>query len=369
MKETLVPIREKAIKIIGDMRTNTIGDFECGKYYAALFDDLGVAYSLNGSKGNFTLDNFASSEPFETKQDGKVDSFETINNLRKEFDGFTIQRTMRNIYVVGEKLLLDILLDPQIPQCPLTDMLVVMQEGDDKDEILKRINKCIVYKNTKNEKNSYLVAYRGNYSIETTLCKFKDWDTDIAKNYNDDIPYNEINDIIRADGSGLILLYGSPGTGKSSLIKSLINENPETSFIFVDSSICDSISDGMFLDFLQEHRNSVIVFEDCEKLLIDREEGNETIGTILNLTDGILAETMKIKFICTFNSKINKVDAAVLRKGRMSLKYEFKELSLEKVKQIYPEATKAMTLADAYHAKKKNDYSNSTPRKKIGFNT
>lgn len=367
MKESLAPLKRKAVQLMADMHANTIGDFEGVKYYAALFDDLGYAYTLNGSKGKFSLDRFSSHEPFETKKDGKISSKETIENLLNTFDGFIIQKTMHNFYIVSDDIMLDILIDANVSSCPLTDLSVVANDKTDIGEILKKIESCIVYKNIKNEKNSYLVAYRGSYSIETTSCKFNDWNTDIAKNYNDDIPYEEMNNIIRENDAGLILLYGKPGTGKSSIIKSLINDNPETNFIFVDSSVCDSISDGLFLDFLQENRNAVIVFEDCEKLLIDREEGNETIGTILNLTDGILAETMKIKFICTFNSSLKKIDSAVLRKGRMSLKYEFKELDVNKVKEIYPEATGPMTLADAYHAKKKNDFSNSMPRKKIGF--
>ena len=151
------------------------------------------------------------------------------------------------------------------------------------------------------------------------------------------------------------------------MVKSLINDNRDTNFIFVDTSVCESISDGLFLDFLQEHKNSVIVFEDCEKLLFSRDEMvNESIGTILNLTDGIIAESMKIKFICTFNCDLDKVDAALTRKGRLSVGYEFKKLSLEKTKAIYPEATEEMTLADARNHKTDNGFK-TKQRKKIGF--
>ena len=163
------------------------------------------------------------------------------------------------------------------------------------------------------------------------------------------------------------MFYGIPGTGKTSLIKSIINDNHNIDFIFIDSSLCKSISVGQFLEFLNENRNSVIVFEDCEKLLESRDTGlNGSIGTILNLTDGIMAESMKIKFICTFNCELSKIDKALLRKGRLSLMYEFHELSLDKVKEIYKDATGPMTLANAYNADVKNDYS-SKNTKKLGF--
>ena len=176
-----------------------------------------------------------------------------------------------------------------------------------------------------------------------------------------------MNKIIQSDKAGLIMFYGIPGTGKTSLVKSLINDNRDTNFIFVDTSVCESISDGLFLDFLQDNKNSVIVFEDCEKLLFSRDElVNESIGTILNLTDGIIAESMKIKFICTFNCDLDKVDKALMRKGRLSLGYEFKKLSLEKTRAIFPEATEEMTLAEAHNHLEDNGYKEKK-RTKIGF--
>ena len=93
---------------------------------------------------------------------------------------------------------------------------------------------------------------------------------------------------------------------------------------------------------------------------------NESIGTILNLTDGIIAESMKIKFICTFNCDLDKVDKALMRKGRLSLGYEFKKLSLEKTRAIYPDAKEPMTLADAHNHNHDNGYE-AKKRSKIGF--
>jgi ATP-dependent 26S proteasome regulatory subunit len=75
---------------------------------------------------------------------------------------------------------------------------------------------------------------------------------------------------------------------------------------------------------------------------------------------------MKIKFICTFNCDLEKVDKALLRKGRLSLGYEFKKLSLEKAKAIYPDAKEEMTLADAHNASVNNGYEEKK-RKTIGF--
>jgi broad-specificity NMP kinase len=335
------------------------------KLFSYLFDDIGYIYHFNKKKNGYAVEVVGSDEPLMEGRNDIIDLIPTVDNLIAAFDAIKFQLHERQMFLVGDHIILKIYIDSS--GYGAIDEISIATNRDDLDAVRDLIAGSIVTRNVINEENSYRIAYRGQYSIETTVCKFNDWKSNIDKNYNDDVPFKEMNAIIRTDKAGLIMLYGKPGTGKTSLVKSLINDNRETNFIFVDASVCESISDGLFLEFLQENKNAVIVFEDCEKLLRSRENGsNESIGTILNLTDGIIAESMKIKFICTFNCNLDEVDEALLRKGRLSLKYEFKELSLEKTKAIYKDATEPMTLADAHNALNKNDFS-IKKTKKIGF--
>ena len=217
------------------------------------------------------------------------------------------------------------------------------------------------------DKTKFNIAIRceqlGIGLIEESL---KQRDISIADNYCDDIPYDKIKEILGNEGESLVLFYGEPGTGKSSLIRKLITE-VDRRFIIMDPSIVSTISDEQFIQFLSDHKGSIIVLEDCEKLLKSRDDGGHaTIGTILNLTDGIVGDAFGVKFLCTFNSKLKDVDKALLRKGRLSLKYEFKKLPLDKVKKIYPDAENDMTLAEAYYGTQENDFSKEE-RKTIGF--
>ena len=84
---------------------------------------------------------------------------------------------------------------------------------------------------------------------------------------------------------------------------------------------------------------------------MDRKKGNGLLSTILNLTDGILGDMFKIKFICTFNCKKSDIDSAMLRKGRLSLMYEFKKLSVDKVRKILNDNSiqEEKTLANVYN--------------------
>lgn len=83
--------------------------------------------------------------------------------------------------------------------------------------------------------------------------------------------------------------------------------------------------------FLMDNRNSVLVIEDAEELISSREEvRNSNLSMLLNLTDGLLGESVGIQIIVTFNTDVNNIDKALLRKGRLSIIYEFKLLALDR---------------------------------------
>ncbi len=358
-------IKKRIVSVVSDMKIDGYEGITKTKLFAYLFDDIGFSHAFNRKKDEYVIEVFVGEEPLAEGKNEIVDFFPTIDNIVAAFDGIKFQIHAHEMFIAGNNIVLRVTMDSSNRNS--VDDITFTTNRDDIDNIKNVLQGCLVKKEVLNDENSYRIAYRGQYSIDTTICKFNDWKSNISENYNDDLPYDQMNEVIRSDKAGLIMLYGIPGTGKTSLVKSLINDNRDTNFIFVDTSVCESISDGLFLDFLQEHKNSVIVFEDCEKLLFSRDEMvNESIGTILNLTDGIIAESMKIKFICTFNCDLDKVDAALTRKGRLSVGYEFKKLSLEKTKAIYPEATEEMTLADARNHKTDNGFK-SKKRKKIGF--
>lgn len=208
-------------------------------------------------------------------------------------------------------------------------------------------------------------------SIYTTWYDYKPINVDIHKNYNDDFEnaYDKICNIIENDDKpGLMFLYGDPGTGKSTIIKYLITQYPEKDFIFLDGNLLYNASPEKLISYFLECQNSIFILEDCEKALMSRDKGyNPVMTTLLNLTDGIISDVLGIKLICTFNTNINNIDKALLRKGRLTLKYEFKKLAKEKASILLEEEAKEdMTLADIYNYKEENDFSKNNS-KRIGF--
>jgi hypothetical protein len=201
---------------------------------------------------------------------------------------------------------------------------------------------------------------------------------EISALYNDD--FQEIDALIMAtmsqEESGLILLHGEPGTGKTSYIKRLVSAFPEKSFIYIQNDFVQELLKPQFITFLLQHRHTVLIIEDAEKVIMSREYNSESsvVSTILQLTDGLFSDFLNIKIVCTFNTSVEKIDKALLRKGRMIADYEFGPLSLEKTTQLAqslgmkPELIEGkMTLADIFRLTQRG-FNSVGRQSKIGFN-
>ena len=215
-----------------------------------------------------------------------------------------------------------------------------------------------------------ITAVNPNNSLYTSWYDYTYKNIDINLNYNDDIPYDKICKLIEDDNkSELILFYGEPGTGKTSLIKHLISKYPGKDFIFIDGALLANVPQQNLMSYFLDNNETIFILEDCEKVLMSRENGyNPVMPILLNLTDGIISDVLGIKILCTFNTALSNIDSALLRKGRLSLKYEFKKLDKEKVRKILNDNSinKDMTLADIYNIDEENDFSKKKTTK-IGF--
>ena len=183
---------------------------------------------------------------------------------------------------------------------------------------------------------------------------------DVNKLYNDSfgVEDSKICKFIEdEDKSGLVILHGDKGTGKSSYIKYLTNKFPNRKFVFVQPSFITLLGEPVFGSFLVSLNNHVIVLEDCENAIKDRKQNGSAsaVSLLLNMTDGILSDDLGIKFICTFNDDMKNIDPALLRKGRLVSKYEFKPLSVEKSNTLLKErginetTNKPLTLAEIFY--------------------
>ena len=208
-----------------------------------------------------------------------------------------------------------------------------------------------------NESHVYMVKPTPN-DIELIQYDFKDKIFDIKIDYNND--FVEIDKKIKSfdlDTTGLILFHGEPGCGKSTYISHLCNYyKKDRKVIYIPSAYLDLLNDSRMHELLNENKNAIVILEDSENVLTSRDNlRNNMVQTLLNYTDGILADIFKPIFISTFNCDISKIDKALLRKGRCLVKYEFKKLEKSKAQKLSDRLgfnniiKEDMSLADIYN--------------------
>ena len=206
---------------------------------------------------------------------------------------------------------------------------------------------------------------------------FNVWREHLELNYGSD--FNKIHEVIverlnKNNDKGIILLHGDPGTGKTSYIKHLTTLVKDKDILFIPPSMAEMLSEPTIIPFLMDHRNSVLIIEDAERVISDREGNGSPAGVsnILNLTDGILGDCLNIQVIATFNMKREKIDQALLRKGRLIAEHKFEKLSVEETNKLLKHLEKnqvveeGMVLADIYNIDTEV-YKTSTKGNKIGF--
>jgi len=323
------------------------------KCYYDFFQIPGKIYAFGAEDNKVYITSFKSRLDDERKRGRRLQDIDILKLLSSKFKKDVISSVQINM-----KLCLYLWKTNFV--CISTAYDVYLISSDEK-EAYKFLELLEIKKESLDE-ITYRFVTIGERGIEKHLLSFDKIEVDINKYYNSDLPWTKIQNFVGTSEEGLILLYGCPGSGKTSLLKYIIQENQDKEFYLIQGKDLIDIKNTNLFTFFFRHPNSIFILEDCEELLAQRTRGTD-LSTLLNLTDGIIGSSLKLRFICTFNTNIGNIDKAILRKGRLKLKYEFGPLSLEKTQALSPGATKKMVLADIFN-KEDVDFSAD---KKIGF--
>jgi hypothetical protein len=223
------------------------------------------------------------------------------------------------------------------------------------------------------EKNFYMIAQnaQGLYKQKTTFNNIEIKDGRYDLYYGKKCPIDKFKQFMRDDNTeSLLLLHGDPGAGKSNMLKNLILETDED-VIYVPPSMVSVISSPDFISFMIKNKKNFLIIEDAEEILsVDRNSGT---NNLLSICDGFLKDALQMKIICTFNCDLNKIDPALLRKGRLFFEYKFGALSKEEVQDLSNfcnlglKVDKEMTLAEIFNSEKDVSIENSFEERRIGF--
>jgi broad-specificity NMP kinase len=250
-------------------------------------------------------------------------------------------------------------------------------ENDENSLFYSLIGVLKTYRRPKVTKNKIYIVYRTSHGFDKKGFDVKKTNVNLLENYNDGfVQMSEeiITGLNKKNKTNLVILSGEPGTGKTTFVRHLTSK-VKKNIIFISPDMVDSITDPGFIPFLMSNNDSILIIEDAEPALEKRNNGGRSsaVSNVLNLTDGLLSDCLKISIVATFNTDKKTLDEALLRKGRLLMNYKFDKLDIAKSKALLEklghkdiEVTEPMTLADIYFYGTDNNVKYDKPQK-IGF--
>ena len=203
---------------------------------------------------------------------------------------------------------------------------------------------------------------------------------EIRENYSNDVKQKlskMMNPEFRPSSAGQLILWrGSPGTGKTWAIRSMMWEwrkwaefhyitDPD-SFFGSDANymMTTLLSDETYAPILEEDvvvpdtgKWRILLLEDCGELLATDAKTNvgQGLSRLLNVVDGLIGQGLRILVLVTTNEELGKLHPAISRPGRCLVNVEFENLGPYDAGQWFavrglpvPDERKKWRLADLY---------------------
>ncbi len=202
------------------------------------------------------------------------------------------------------------------------------------------LEKCML-KEIPEKPEIFMVEVANNkFSLESHYVNdnFEIADLDVNYGFGFEQFHTDLINRFTKEHKGLVLFHGIPGTGKTYYIRHLLREMALANkiVIYMPPNMVDYLSEPGFMTFLsntvasysERNLTCVLLIEDAEPLLVARHnEGRvQGITNLLNMSDGLLNDMLKLQIICTFNVDLKQLDSALLRPGRLIARKEFKAL-------------------------------------------
>jgi hypothetical protein len=139
----------------------------------------------------------------------------------------------------------------------------------------------------------------------------------------------------------IVILDGEPGTGKTYLVRGLLDSCPDAIFVMVPSNLISEIGGPSLVQAIMGNRGrddkaaTILIVEDADMCLAPRAADNMgSISALLNISDGILGNLLDIRILATTNAKAEDLDPAILRDGRLCRRTHVGNLTREQAEDV-----------------------------------
>jgi tRNA A37 threonylcarbamoyladenosine biosynthesis protein TsaE len=125
---------------------------------------------------------------------------------------------------------------------------------------------------------------------------------DIELFYSEDVikSVNKTIKCLKKQNSGLSIIRGEVGTGKTSLAKYIAQQLDEITIFIPINFIEQSINNPDFRNFLKKYKKVLIVIDDCDFFSF-LGKNNYLASNIIQLVDGVLSDLISVHVLLVFN--------------------------------------------------------------------
>lgn len=250
--------------------------------------------------------------------------------------------------IINDKLLLKstesiyisyIAVDKLTESAVISDITIYYSSSEDADEvneIIKSLSEYQVIDDSEDRHNLNVVSLSNN-SIELEEIKYDDIDIDNIEEYYSKQTFKDLSKWLKKSKkqqSGLSILYGKRGTGKSSAIKYLATKL-DSNLIFVPNNLVDlTINSSDFSKFLRKHENPILILDDCEMIFNEFfTKSNIIVNNLMQLVDGLLSNKLSIITIFNVEDK-SEIDHNLIECNNLIDIIEFTDLSNSEANQL-----------------------------------
>jgi len=243
---------------------------------------------------------------------------------------------------------------------------VIKIQGGNKDIINKFVDNCIKYAEDKEKnrdkdtKTISIYYYKTDYwsmiskipkrNIDTVYTK-DNIKNDLLKSIKDFLSNEQLDKYTKygIPYKYSVLLHGPPGTGKTSLIKSIASElNLPIFFIPISKDMVDTNFVDAFSNFPDSEKNRILVLEDIDTSFDERKEDDSknyiTLQSILNVLDGFTTIEGTVVFLTA--NKPEVFDTAMMRSCR-----------IDKIQKIdYADESQTKAMFNSYLKEQEKDF-------------